>query len=285
MKPVCFSIIVPDGYTHSFAFKEIVELMMYVMQEHGIPCVLRNNDILPTHINIIFGAHMLDPFFTYQLPPDTIVFNTEQLTKEDNKMVDTVCSFAEAGLHVWDYSDANLTFLAQKVGPGSLSRIVLGYHRLLDRIPVVDDPEIDLLFYGSINSRREKVLNELEGSGLNVCRLFDVYGESRDECIANSKAVLNFHYFESKIFEIVRVFYLLCNGKTVIAEIGEDTVVDPDVVGSLVPSSYDNLIETAVDLIQSGSWRSPNESGREVMRQRDVWGSIEAGLTKVLGQP
>ena len=62
MKPVCFSIIVPDGYTHSFAFKEIVEHMMYVMQEHGIPCVLRNNDILPTHINIIFGAHMLDPF-------------------------------------------------------------------------------------------------------------------------------------------------------------------------------------------------------------------------------
>jgi len=53
----------------------------------------------------------------------------------------------------------------------------------------------------------------------------------------------------------------------------------------LVPSSYDNLIETAVDLIQSESWRSPNESGREVMRQRDVWGSIEDGLAKVLGQP
>ncbi len=78
---------------------------MYVMQEHGIPCVLRNNDILPTHINIIFGAHMLDPFFTYQLPPDTVVFNTEQLTKEDNKMVVTKCSFAEAGRTVWDYSD------------------------------------------------------------------------------------------------------------------------------------------------------------------------------------
>ena len=111
------------------------------------------------------------------------------------------------------------------------------------------------------------------------------YGEKRDDCIANSKAVLNFHYFESKIFEIVRVFYLLCNGKTVIAEIGEGTVIDPDVVGSLVPSSYDNLIETAVNLIQSGSWRSPNESGREVMRQRDVWGSVENGLSKVLGQP
>ena len=67
-----------------------------------------------------------------------------------------------------------------------------------------------------------------------------------------------------------------------IAEIGEDTVIDPDVVGSLVPSSYDNLIETAVNLIQSGSWRSPNESGREVMRQRDVWGSVEEGLSKVL---
>ncbi len=94
--------------------------------------------------------------------------------------------------------------------------------------------------------------------------------------------MLNFHYFESKIFEIVRVFYLLCNGKTVIAEIDEDTVIDPDLMGSLVPSSYDNLIETAVDLIQSGSWRTPNEAGRRVMRQRDVWGSIENGLTKVL---
>ena len=64
------------------------------MQEKGIPCDLRNNEILPSHINVVFGAHMMDPFFIYQLPKDTVVFNTEKLSEDNGQLVDTVCGFA-----------------------------------------------------------------------------------------------------------------------------------------------------------------------------------------------
>ena len=284
LKPVCFSIMVPDAYTGSLAFKEVVEMLMYVMQEKGIPCDLRNNEILPSHINVVFGAHMMDPFFIYQLPKDTVVFNTEKLSEDNGQLVDTVCGFAEAGLHLWDCSDANVTLLTRKISPGSLSRIVLGYHRLLDRIPAAEEPEIDLLVFGLIDPSHQPVMDQLISSGLNICHLPDIYGEKRDEYIAKSKAVLNLNYRDSELSEIVRICYLLCNGKQVIAEIEKGTVVNPDLLKSLVPCSRSDMSETAINLIRSGSWRLPNEIGREVMRQRDVWGSVENGLKKVLGR-
>ena len=61
--------------------------------------------------------------------------------------------------------------------------------------------------------RRACVINTLSGrpSGANVIPVFGLYGPPRDALIARSKIILNMHLYDAKVFEIVRVSYLLAN--------------------------------------------------------------------------
>ena len=51
-------------------------------------------------------------------------------------------------------------------------------------------------------------LNNLTKKNIKIKCLFGVYGKERDDWISKSKLVLNMHMYDSKIFEIIRVFYL-----------------------------------------------------------------------------
>jgi hypothetical protein len=59
--------------------------------------------------------------------------------------------------------------------------------------------------------------------------LAGVYREERDRLIARAKVVLNMHYYDARVFEIVRVSYLLSNEKAVVAECGATTTIEPDI--------------------------------------------------------
>jgi hypothetical protein len=83
------------------------------------------------------------------------------------------------------------------------SRISIELSRI--KIKVVKD--IDVLFYGLINDRIAKILGDYKCSGLNIHTSFGIYEKDRDDLIARSKLVLNLHYYDSEIFEVVRVFY------------------------------------------------------------------------------
>ena len=90
------------------------------------------------------------------------------------------------------------------------------------------------------------------------------YGEARDQFIARSKVVLNLHYYDSKVFEIVRVSYLLSNFKAVVAECGTGTSIDPDLLQALRAVPYDGLVEACVALVQDETARRalPNADTR-----------------------
>jgi hypothetical protein len=49
-----------------------------------------------------------------------------------------------------------------------------------------------------------------------------VYGQARDALVARARIQLNVHYYEAKVFEVVRVSYLLANGRFVVSETGAD---------------------------------------------------------------
>ena len=56
-----------------------------------------------------------------------------------------------------------------------------------------------------------------------------VRGAERDALIARARLVLNLHFYPTAIFELVRVSYLLANGKAVVAECGPETEIDADI--------------------------------------------------------
>jgi hypothetical protein len=84
---------------------------------------------------------------------------------------------------------------------------------------------------------------------------FNVYGVVRDALIARSKIVLNVHFYESRLFEIVRVSYLLANRKCVVSETGSDAPFERQFEPGVAFAPYGMLAETCMRLLQNPTAR------------------------------
>lgn len=215
-------IIKPKNYPHSDAFWELAELLTYSLRDLENDVVMCISEIFADRQNILFGAHLLTDF---DLPPSTIIFNTEQLSNGSEKWVQRIINLGKKYIIV-DYDDNNIKFLQQN-GCKKVHKFQIGFHKKLNRIPHSKNKDIDVLFYGSAKERRRNLLNEISNSGLKVKHLFGVYGAQRDEYISRAKIVLNCHHFEAKIFEIVRVHYLVNNNIPVVSELHPATKIEP----------------------------------------------------------
>jgi hypothetical protein len=215
-------IVKPKNYPHSDAFWELTELITFSLRDLKNDVIISINEIIQDRQNIIFGAHLLD---NNDFPPSTIIFNTEQLWNGAENWVERIIFLGKKYL-ILDYSESNIEFLEIK-GCVKLFKFEIGFHPKLNRISKDKKKDIDVLFYGSLKERRKKILVKLVESGLNVKHLFGVYGAQRDEYISRAKIVLNCHHFKAKIFEIVRVHYLVNNNIPVISELHHDTKIDP----------------------------------------------------------
>jgi hypothetical protein len=128
----------------------------------------------------------------------------------------------------------------------------------------------DVLFYGSLNGRRNAILAALKQAGLKVRHLFSVYGSERDAAIADAKVVLNLHFYEDSIHEIVRTSYLLANSKAVVTECGPNTEIDDDLRAAMVCVPYKEIVQSCVALVNDEARRRDLERrGYEVFARRD----------------
>lgn len=92
-------------------------------------------------------------------------------------------------------------------------------------------------------------------NGLKVKTLFGVYGKEKDAWVERSKLVLNLHYYNSQIFEIVRVFYLLTNSIAVVGEVNETTSIDAMYKQGIYATKYDDLVFGCMKLIKNDELR------------------------------
>ena len=195
--------------------------------------------------NIVLGGHLLGPDQLARLPRETIFYNFEQIAPDSLLAPEGLDRFA--GFEIWDYSRKNV---ARWIDHGFAARHVpLGWSPGLERIERAAEPEIDVLFYGSTNERRVAVLDRLEASGLRVERLYGVYGAERDAAIARAKVVVNVHYYDAGILEIVRLSYLFANGVPVVSEWSERLEMPEGYEVAARFAAYDGIVEAVVDLV------------------------------------
>ena len=243
-------IIKPKNYPHSDAFWELAELLTYSLRDLENDVVMCISEIFADRQNILFGAHLLTDF---DLPPSTIIFNTQQLSKGSEKWVQRIIDLGKKYIIV-DYDDNNIKFLQQN-GCKKVHKFQIGFHEKLNRIRLRKHKDIDVLFYGSAKERRRNLLNELSNSGLKVKHLFGVYGAQRDEYISRAKIVLNCHHFEAKIFEIVRVHYLVNNKIPVVSELHPDTKIEPFWNSIITGVKFENIAAECKKLSNDESLR------------------------------
>ena len=243
-------IIKPKNYPHSDAFWELAELLTYSLRDLENDVVMCISEIFADRQNILFGAHLLTDF---DLPPSTIIFNTEQLSNGSEKWVQRIINLGKKYIIV-DYDDNNIKFLQQN-GCKKVHKFQIGFHEKLNRIPRRKNKDIDVLFYGSAKERRRNLLNEISNSGLKVKHLFGVYGAQRDEYISRAKIVLNCHHYEAKIFEIVRVHYLVNNNIPVVTELHPNTKIEPFWNSIITGVLFENITDECKKLLNDESIR------------------------------
>lgn len=245
-------IVQPDNNVHSMAFWELAELLLYSLRDLNYRAEIELNKTDSNARNILIGFHLLDFKYAKQVPGNTILINVEQFlggVVDNEKFRMNFLEWVKF-FEVWDYSHQNLEVF-KKMGLANIKYLQLGYQKELTRIKKRSLQDIDVLFYGSINERRAKVLDAIKSLGLNVHTIFGIYGKSRDDLIARSKIVLNLHYYESQIFEVVRVFYLLCNSVPTIGEVNTNTLIAEPFKDAIIGSKYKYLAETCLELIQN----------------------------------
>lgn len=206
--------------------------------------------------NIVLGAN--DSIFEPRpIPSNCIIVNMEQLGKDqlwsDNKYIDLLKKYP-----VWDYSTSNIEQLAN-LGITKVKKLEIGYTLSLETCQPKNIQDIDVLFFGALNKRRRDILSKLKSIGYKVHFSANLFGTTRDVMIARSKIVLNIHYYESKILEVVRISHLLANKKCVISERGCEDNVNKVWEEGVVLCDYDEIVSNVMIYLFSDERRKNQE--------------------------
>lgn len=218
-------IMQPSGYIHSLGLLDPARYFRHQLRQLGVHVSLSKNRLRHGAINLVFGAHLgFDPA---QRQRHTCIFiNLEQLGAGGASIPANYLSLL-ASSAVIDYAHDNISAYTKYPEDVPIAHFVnapyLAHEGDQAAIPIEDRP-IDLLFFGSMNERRKKIIQRIEAQGISVS-VFDqpIYCAERDHYIRQAKAVLNCHFYASSRFEQVRISHCLSLGTPVISERNPNT--------------------------------------------------------------
>jgi hypothetical protein len=246
----------------SHALGDLSRALQEALQELGFNAFYADKMVAHDATNIFLDSSLLHDWSI--VPPDSILYNLEQLESGSRLVTDTYLE-AISRHQVWDYSRKNIAFLRER---GIAAHYVpIGFASSLVRPRVQTPQDIDILFYGCLNERRSAVIEELK-TFANVVALTGVYGDDLFNLISRSKIVLNLHFYDSSIFEAVRVSYLLANRKAVVSEVNANTDIPGHYVGSVCAAPYELIPKVCRQLLENESQRHYfEEIGNKIFTQ------------------
>ena len=267
-------IVSPEGYIHSRCFEETALALREAFAELGHDAPIVTNPKAARGQTIALGANLMPR--VKAAPANCILYNLEQIGEDCSWLTPAYIELLSSH-RVWDYSRKNIEALAQYGIAADLCE--LGYTPGLTRIAAAEHRDIDVAFVGSMNERRRSLLKALHERGKIVFAAFNLYGAERDAIYARAKIAINIHYFESKVFEIVRVSYLLANRMCVVSETGADGDVEAIYKDGVAFSPYEDLVDTCVRLIDDDTARrSIAEAGFAAFSARSQARFLKAAL-------
>jgi len=223
---VNLAVVQPPGYVHSLGFLDPVRYVRHQFRRLGATVTITKNRVREDSVNLVFGAHLGMPGDWPRRAPCVIV-NLEQLGHGGAAVSDAYLALLSR-CAVLDYDASNVAAYAKD--PDDVPLLPFLHAPYLDdgTAPPIESRPIDLLFFGSMNARRQAWIARIEACGVQVST-FDgpLYGAERDAYVRQAKAVLNCHFYETSRFEQARAFQCLSLGTPVISERGPSTRAHP----------------------------------------------------------
>ena len=186
---------------------------------------LNKNYIIITFTFIITDLNILNLLKKEKV----ILINADYYNHWNFENILNIINNEKLNITIFDYNPINMKEISKKYKNIIIEYIPLLYNSYLEEVynsqenANVNYKDIDILFYGSINPRREKILEQLK----NKYKIHTIYcnktgGIPINELtnyIRRSKVILNIYYYEhNKVFDYYRNSYLLANKALVISE-------------------------------------------------------------------
>ena len=211
----------------------------------NINCVIRKtiSDTLINNVKnnlefIIFigTIHVINSRFINLIPDKKYyVIQIEQLNQTlyyYHKIDDTICKFLKNSKDTFDYSFVNFKYypysIKNKIRYINIYRIynLIYFSKLpiCNSLSIDASKSIDILFIGTLNTRREKILDYLKNNfDINIVIVSNVFGSKLINKLHNTKIVINLHYYDNAILEIFRILDVLSNSKCyIISEVPDN---------------------------------------------------------------
>lgn len=204
----------------------------------------------------IYGADSFSKVIVYQLEPLLDIH-----WHKPSKILNNI----KGDYEIWDYDLDNIAYLSDhgidaKYRPMKISSC-------LNRIKSQENPEIDMLFYGSFTEHRYKLLKLFNYdiylddtqerlfryANMNFVWLHNIDGEKLDDYIARSKIILNLCPYENALQQQTRIFYALSNKKCVLSEKASRNYFGNKITEFTDPN---DLYKKSLDLLMDDVWRN-----------------------------
>lgn len=230
-------LIVTSDYTLVFANKIKDYINQYVL---NVEIKTINNDIIKDNIIrnvinnktalIIIGVTNIKNYEDLLYIKDKVLLiQTEQLNliefqfkSNKNKYIEFITSFK----YLYDYNIQNEDLYYDKF---KIINIPINYHIFYSEVK-----DIDVLFIGTLNPRRKKIIDYLTNKNINVKVVSKLFYNELADIIKKSKVIINIHIHEESIFEYFRINEILPYNTHVLSE---------SVSNEKIIKDYENFIE------------------------------------------
>lgn len=195
-----------------------------------------------------------------------IVYQSEPLVNNHNFKPDHMINNIRSADEIWEY-DLENAFRLQSMGFENVKYKPPLMSNSLGHIQNVENPDIDLLFYGSFSSHRAMTLRNLHDGyvmnsdddlhifqNMNFVWTWNLKESELDKYIARSKIILNMHPYDGESRQqATRIFYALCNNKQVLSQAGKINYFGDSIY------EFQNVQEFGdrlVGLLKNDNWRN-----------------------------
>jgi len=168
-----------------------------------------------------------------KMPKRYVSFQIEQLTSNhfNNKKLMQL----KGAESIWEFSIINTLKYKDYIQYDKILFTIVPYCEMYQNIYYnFDNCEYDILFYGIVNDRRVKIINELSKK-YKVFFKSNLFGKEKEEYIKKSKIILNLHYYNFASLETTRINECLQYNKLILSENTQNHNFISDAL-------YDNLI-------------------------------------------
>jgi hypothetical protein len=118
-------------------------------------------------------------------------------------------------LDIWEFAMPNTKRYKDDIDISNVHWMPMPFYKY--RTDISNFFEYDILFYGSMNTRRTNILNKLkEKYKIKVC--VNVYGEDIYNMIKRSKIILNIHFYKDATLESARFNEVLQFNRCIVSE-------------------------------------------------------------------